>query len=65
MQQCLKMDAKRQLSDWLNSVGFYVVFYIGYCEATNIRTYSRDAIASALRALDDAKAEIESLEVNK
>lgn len=34
-------------------------------EATNIRTYSRDAIASALRALDDAKAEIESLEVNK
>lgn len=34
-------------------------------EATNIQTYSRDAVASALRALDDAKAEIESLEVNK
>lgn len=26
-----KMDAKRQLSEWLNSLGYYVVHYIGYC----------------------------------
>lgn len=26
-----KLDAKRQLSKWLNEVGFYVVHYIGYC----------------------------------
>ena len=26
-----KLDAKRQLSKWLNEVGFYVVYYIGYC----------------------------------
>lgn len=26
-----KLDAKRQLSEWLNKVGFYVVNYIGYC----------------------------------
>lgn len=26
-----KMDAKRQLSEWLNSIGYYVVNYIGYC----------------------------------
>lgn len=25
-----KLDAKRQLSEWLNSIGFYVVHYIGY-----------------------------------
>ena len=26
-----KMDAKRQLSDWMKSLGYYVVHYIGYC----------------------------------
>lgn len=26
-----KLDAKRQLSEWLNSLGYYVVHYIGYC----------------------------------
>ena len=26
-----KMDAKRQLSEWMDSVGCYVVSYIGYC----------------------------------
>lgn len=26
-----KLDAKRQLSKWMNEVGFYVVHYIGYC----------------------------------
>ena len=26
-----KLDAKRQLSEWLKSIGFYVVHYIGYC----------------------------------
>ena len=26
-----KLDAKRQLSEWLNEVGYYVVNYIGYC----------------------------------
>lgn len=26
-----KLDAKRQLSEWLNTAGFYVVHYIGYC----------------------------------
>lgn len=26
-----KMDAKQQLSEWLNSLGYYVVHYIGYC----------------------------------
>ena len=26
-----KLDAKRQLSEWLNSIGYYVVHYIGYC----------------------------------
>lgn len=26
-----KLDAKRQLSEWMNSIGFYVVHYIGYC----------------------------------
>lgn len=26
-----KMDAKRQLSEWMKSLGFYVVSYIGYC----------------------------------
>ena len=26
-----KLDAKRQLQKWLNSIGFYVVHYIGYC----------------------------------
>ena len=26
-----KLDANRQLNEWLNEVGFYVVYYIGYC----------------------------------
>lgn len=26
-----KLDAKRQLAEWLNSIGYYVVHYIGYC----------------------------------
>lgn len=26
-----KLDAKRQLSEWMRSIGFYVVHYIGYC----------------------------------
>ena len=26
-----KLDAKRQLSEWMNSLGYYVVNYIGYC----------------------------------
>lgn len=26
-----KMNAKRQLSDWMKSLGYYVVHYIGYC----------------------------------
>lgn len=26
-----KLDSKRQLSEWLNSLGYYVVQYIGYC----------------------------------
>ena len=26
-----KLDASRQLSEWLNKAGFFVVFYIGYC----------------------------------
>ena len=26
-----KLDAKRQLSEWLKEAGFYVVHYIGYC----------------------------------
>lgn len=26
-----KLDAKRQLIEWMNSLGFYVVHYIGYC----------------------------------
>ena len=28
---CYKLDSKRQLSEWLNSLGYYVVHYIGYC----------------------------------
>lgn len=26
-----KLDAVRQLSEWMNSLGYYVVHYIGYC----------------------------------
>lgn len=26
-----KMDARRQLDDWMKSIGFYVICYIGYC----------------------------------
>ena len=26
-----KLDAKKQLQDWMRSLGFYIVFYIGYC----------------------------------
>lgn len=26
-----KMDARRQLDEWMNSIGFYVICYIGYC----------------------------------
>lgn len=26
-----KMDAQRQLSHWMKSLGYYVVYYIGYC----------------------------------
>lgn len=26
-----KLDAKRQLDEWMNSAGFYVITYIGYC----------------------------------
>lgn len=26
-----KLDAKRQLTEWLNSLGYYVIHYIGYC----------------------------------
>lgn len=26
-----KLDCKKQLSEWLNSIGYYVVNYIGYC----------------------------------
>ena len=26
-----KLDAKRQLSEWMRSLGYYVIHYIGYC----------------------------------
>lgn len=26
-----KLNAKRQLDEWMNSIGFYVICYIGYC----------------------------------
>lgn len=26
-----KMDSRRQLDEWMNSAGFYVISYIGYC----------------------------------
>lgn len=26
-----KLDSKRQLSEWMNSIGYYVIHYIGYC----------------------------------
>ena len=26
-----KLDAKRQLEEWMNSLGFYVIHYVGYC----------------------------------
>ena len=35
-----KLDAKRQLSEWLESVGYYVVQYIGYCADEEYR-YSK------------------------
>ena len=34
-------DAKRQLSEWLNEVGFYVVNYIGYCADEERRSNKR------------------------
>ena len=40
-----KMDAKHQLSQWMNSLGYYVVYYIGYCadeeRRFNKRLYSQ------------------------
>ena len=35
-----KLDAKRQLSEWLNSLGYYVVHYMGYC-ADEERRFSK------------------------
>ena len=35
-----KLDAQRQLSEWLNSLGYYVVYYIGYC-ADEERRFSK------------------------
>ena len=36
-----KLDAKRQLSDWLKSIGFYAVEYIGYCTDEERRFVNR------------------------
>lgn len=35
-----KLDAKRQLSEWLNPLGYYVVHYVGYC-ADEERRFSK------------------------
>lgn len=50
-----KLDAKRQLSDWLNSIGYYVVHYIGYCADEERRFDKR---------LSDKKLEIYPLAEN-
>ena len=42
-----KLDAKRQLSEWLNEAGFYVVHYIGYC-ADEERRFSKRLNAKKL-----------------
>lgn len=42
-----KLDAKRQLSEWLNSIGYYVVHYIGYC-ADEERRFNKRASAKKL-----------------
>lgn len=44
-----KLDAKRQISDWLNSKGYYLVSYIGYCADEETRFIKR---------LNDKKTEI-------
>ncbi len=35
------MDSKRQLDEWMNSAGFYVIFYIGYCADEEYRFNKR------------------------
>lgn len=42
-----KLDAKRQLSEWLNSIGYYVVHYIGYC-ADEERRFNKRVSAKKL-----------------
>lgn len=36
-----KLDAKRQLKEWMKSLGFYCIFYIGYCADENERFLKR------------------------
>lgn len=36
-----KLNAKRQLDDFMNSIGFYVIFYIGYCADEEFRFNNR------------------------
>lgn len=42
-----KLDAKRQLEEFMNSLGFYVVSYIGYC-VDEVSRYRKRRNASAL-----------------
>lgn len=36
-----KLNAKRQLEDWMRSLGYYTVFYIGYCADEDKRFLKR------------------------
>lgn len=42
-----KLDAKRQLREWLNEAGFYAVHYIGYC-ADEERRFNKRVSAKKL-----------------
>lgn len=39
-----KLDAKKQLEEWMNSLGYYVVHYIGYCANEERRFLKRNTM---------------------
>lgn len=38
-----KLDARKQLEEWMKSIGYYVVHYIGYCADEEKRFAKRNA----------------------
>ena len=57
-----KLDAKKQLENWMNSLGYYVVTYIGYC-ADEEKRFSKRVSAQKTEIYPLAENNIKEAEI--